>query len=91
MTTEYNEQKLLKTADASRILAVSTKTLRRYRDMEGGFLIQDKDWFFGAFDNSPIRWDIDRCKEALSKRRKGFSKYQDFQLAKKILEDQRKK
>jgi len=91
MTTEYNEQKLLKTADASRILAVSTKTLRRYRDMEGGFLIQGKDWFFGAFDNSPIRWDIDRCKEALSKRRKGFSKYQDFQLAKKILEDQQKK
>ena len=59
--------------------------------MEGGFLIQGKDWFFGAFDNSPIRWDIDRCKEALSKRRKGFSKYQDFQLAKKILEDQQKK
>ena len=91
MTTEYNEQKLYKTADASRILAVSTKTLRRYRDMEGGFLIQGKDWFFGAFDNSPIRWDIERCKEALSKRRKGFSKYQDFQLAKKILEDQQKK
>ena len=91
MTTEYNEQKLYKTADASRILAVSTKTLRRYRDMEVGFLIQDKDWFFGAFDNSPIRWDIERCKEALSKRRKGFSKYQDFQLAKKILEDQQKK
>ena len=91
MTTEYNEQKLYKTADASRILAVSTKTLRRYRDMEGGFLIQGKDWFFGAFDNSPIRWDIYRCKEALSKRRKGFSKYQDFQLAKKILEDQQKK
>ena len=91
MTTEYNEQKLYKTADASRILAVSTKTLRRYRDMEGGFLIQGKDWFFGAFDNSPIRWDIERCKKALSKRRKGFSKYQDFQLAKKILEDQQKK
>ena len=88
---QFNEPKLYKTADASRILAVSTKTLRRYRDMEGGFLIQGKDWFFGAFDNSPIRWDIDRCKEALSKRRKGFSKYQDFQLAKKILEDQQKK
>jgi len=88
---QFNEPLLYKTADASRILAVSTKTLRRYRDMEGGFLIQGKDWFFGAFDNSPIRWDIDRCKEALSKRRKGFSKYQDFQLAKKILEDQQKK
>ena len=88
---QFNEPLLYKTADASRILAVSTKTLRRYRDMEGGFLIQGKNWFFGAFDNSPIRWDIDRCKEALSKRRKGFSKYQDFQLAKKILEDQQKK
>ena len=90
MKTE--EKAVLKTTgSAAGILGVSTKTLRRYRDLEGGFLIQDKDWFFGAFDNSPIRWDINRCKEALSKRRKGFSKYQDFQLAKKILEDQQKK
>ena len=88
---KFTTQTLLKTADASRSLGVSTKTLRRYRDLEGGFLVQDKHWFSGAFDNSPIRWDINRCKEALSKRRKGFSKYQDFQLAKKILEDQRKK
>ena len=91
MTTEYNEQKLLKTADASRILAVSTKTLRRYRDMEGGFLIQDKDWFFGAYDNSPIRWDLERCKKSLATRRKGFSKYADFQFAKKIIKEQQKK
>ena len=82
---------LLTTGSASGVLGVSTKTLRRYRDLEGGFLIKDKDWFTGAFDNSPIRWDINKCKEALSKRRKGFSKYQDFQLAKNILEDQRKK
>ena len=82
---------LLSTGSAAGVLGVSTKTLRRYRDLEGVFLIQDKDWFNGAFDNSPIRWDINRCKEALSKRRKGFSKYQDFQLAKRILEDQRKK
>ena len=82
---------LLSTGSAAGVLGVSTKTLRRYRDLEGGFLIQDKDWFNGAFDNSPIRWDINRCKEALSKRRKGFSKYQDFQLAKRIMEDQRKK
>ena len=67
------------------MVGVSTKTLRRYRDLEGGFLIKDKDWFFGAYDNSPIRWDIDKCKEALAKRRKGFSKYQEFALAKKII------
>ena len=90
MTTE-DKAVLLTTGNAAGVLGVSNKTLRRYRDIEGGFLIQDKEWFYGAFDNSPIRWDINRCKEALSKRRKGFSKYQDFQLAKKILEDQRKK
>ena len=81
---------LLSTGSAAGVLGVSTKTLRRYRDLEGGFLIQDKDWFNGAFDNSPIRWDINRCKEALSKRRKGFSKFGDFKLAKKILEEEKK-
>ena len=90
MTTQYNEQKLLKTADASRYLGVSTKTLSRYRDLEGGFLVHDKEWFSGAFDNSPIRWDIEKCEEALAKRRRGFSKYKDFQIAKKIIQDQQK-
>jgi len=87
-----NEEKavLKTTGNAAGILGVSTKTLRRYRDLEGGFLIQDKDWFYGAFDNSPIRWEINRCKKALSKRRKGYSKYKDFAIAKKIMEDQRK-
>jgi hypothetical protein len=84
MTTEY-DPRLLRTELAARILGVSTKTLRRYRDLEGGFLVQDKHWFSGAFDNSPIRWDIDKCKEDLAKRRKGFSKYQDFQYAKSIV------
>jgi hypothetical protein len=41
MTTEY-EPRLFKTVDAARFLGVSTKTLRRYRDLEGGFLVQDK-------------------------------------------------
>ena len=87
-----NEEKavLKTTGNAAGILGVSTKTLRRYRDLEGGFLIQDKDWFYGAFDTSPIRWEINRCKKALSKRRKGYSKYQDFAISKKIMEDQRK-
>ena len=82
---------LIKTGSAAQILGVSVQTLRAYRDLQGGFLIEGKDWFSGAFYNSPIRWDIQRCKEALAKRRKGFSKYQNFQLAKKILEDQTKK
>ena len=87
---KFTTQTLLKTADASRSLGVSTKTLRRYRDLEGGFLVQDKEWFSGAFDNSPIRWDIEKCEEALAKRRRGFSKYKDFQIAKKIIQDQQK-
>ena len=81
---------LLSTGSAAGVLGVSGKTLRRYRDIEGGFLIKDKDWFYGAFDNSPIRWEINRCKKALSKRRKGYSKYKDFAIAKKIMEEQRK-
>jgi len=88
---KFTTQTLLKTADASRSLGVSTKTLRRYRDLEGGFLVQDKHWFSGAFDNSPIRWDIEKCREALAKRRRGFSKYKDFEIAKKIIKDQQKK
>ena len=88
---KFTTQTLLKTADASRSLGVSTKTLRRYRDLEGGFLVQDKHWFSGAFDNSPIRWDIEKCREALAKRRRGFSKYKDFEIAKKIVKDQQKK
>ena len=81
---------LVKTGSAAPILGVSVQTLRAYRDLQGGFLIEGKHWFSGAFDNSLIRWDIDKCKEALAKRRKGFSKYQDFAIAKKIMEDQQK-
>ena len=89
MTTE-EKAVLLSPGSAAGVLGVSSKTLRRYRDIEDGFLIQDKDWFYGAFDNSPIRWDIEKCEEALAKRRRGFSKYKDFQIAKKIIQDQQK-
>ena len=76
---------LVKTGSAAPILGVSVQTLRAYRDLQGGFLIEGKHWFSGAFDNSPIRWDIDKCKEALAKRRKGCSKDQDLEEAKKII------
>ena len=48
-------------------------------------------WFFGAYDNSPIRWDLERCKKSLATRRKGITKYADFQFAKKIIKEQQKK
>ena len=81
---------LVKTGSAAPILGVSVQTLRAYRDLQGGFLIEGKHWFSGAFNNSPIRWDIDKCKEALAKRRKGFSKYQEFALAKQIIRNKKK-
>ena len=80
-----NIELLLKTADAGRYLGVSVQSLRRYRDVEGGFLVENEDWFSGAFENSPIRWNVQSCKEAFSKRRKGFSTLKRFQEAKKIL------
>ena len=82
---------LVKTGSAAPILGVSVQTLRAYRDLQGGFLIEGKHWFSGAFDNSPIRWDLERCKKSLATRRKGFSKYADFQFAKKIIKEQQKK
>ena len=82
---------LVKTGSAAPILGVSVQTLRSYRDLQGGFLIEGKHWFSGAFNNSPIRWDLERCKKSLATRRKGFSKYADFQFAKKIIKEQQKK
>ena len=57
MTTE-DKAVLLNTGNAAGVLGVSNKTLRRYRDIEGGFLIQDKEWFYGVFDNSIISFTI---------------------------------
>ena len=82
---ESKVELLLKTADAARYLGVSVQSLRRYRDVEDGFLVENEDWFSGAFENSPIRWNVESCKEAFSKRRKGFSTLKRFQEAKKIL------
>ena len=65
---------LLKTADAGRYLGVSVQSLRRYRDVEGGFLVENEDWFSSAYENSPIRWNVEKCKEAFSKRHKGNAK-----------------
>ena len=39
MTTE-EKAVLLSTGSAAGVLGVSSKTLRRYRDIEGGFLIK---------------------------------------------------
>jgi hypothetical protein len=60
---------LLKSADAGRYLGVSVQSLRRYRDAEGGFLVENEDWFWGAYENSPIRWNVEKCQEKLKKKR----------------------
>ena len=39
---------LLKTADAGRYLGVSVQSLRRYRDVEGGFLAEQNGQYGAA-------------------------------------------
>ncbi len=63
-------KKLLTTGKAARTLGISQDTLRRYRDIVGGFLKVDEHWFSGAYENSPIRWDIEKCHEIISNRNK---------------------
>ena len=61
---------LLTTGKAARSLGISVCSLRRYRDIVGGFLKKDEHWFSGAYENSPIRWDIEKCHEIISNRNK---------------------
>ena len=63
-------EKLLTTGKAARLLGISVCSLRRYRDIVGGFLKKDEHWFSGAYENSPIRWDIEKCHEIISNRNK---------------------
>jgi|LUMA01.1.fsa_nt_gb hypothetical protein len=63
-------EKLLTTGKAARTLGISVCSLRRYRDIVGGFLKKDEHWFSGAYENSPMRWDIQKCHETISNRNK---------------------
>jgi len=54
---------VLKTADASTALGMSQGHLKRQMDFKGGPLIAGEDYFLGAHKTSPIRWDVESCRE----------------------------
>ena len=54
---------VLKTADASIALGMSQGHLKRQMDVKGGPLIAGEDYFLGAHKTSPIRWDVESCRE----------------------------
>ena len=54
---------VLKTADAAYAMKMSQGHLKRQMDSKGGPLIAGEDYFLGAYKTSPIRWDVDRCRE----------------------------
>ena len=48
---------------------MSSWTLKRCRDCDdGGFLVEGKDWCFGATKNSPIRWHVANCTKKFEAR-----------------------
>jgi hypothetical protein len=61
-------QQWLKTNDAARALGLSTQTIHRYRDDNGGFLAKGFDYHLGMHPNSPIRWNVPEIRKALHKR-----------------------
>ena len=63
-----DEPQWLKTIDAARALGLSTQSLMRYRDDNGGFLAKGFDYQFGMYPNSPIRWNVPEIRKALHKR-----------------------
>ena len=61
---------LERTPETARQCGVSTQTLMRYRDDQGGFLGAGIDYFYGAHPNSPIRWNVSECLRQINHRGK---------------------
>ena len=59
---------LLPTTLATVLLGRSESTLKRYRDVNGGFLEAGKHYFLGPNRNSSITWDIEAVKSAFHQR-----------------------
>ena len=53
---------------AEKSLGYSARTLKRYRDRNGGFLIAGQDWCFGPTGASAISWNITTCRQKFHER-----------------------
>jgi hypothetical protein len=58
-------ERWLRTPDAAAELGVSTQSLKRWRDISGGFLIAGEHWRIGA---STLLWEAGRCGLAIHHR-----------------------
>jgi hypothetical protein len=58
----------LPTPLAARALGISPRTLKRYSNSGDGFLVPGVHWVAGPYANSPIRWDVEACREVLHHR-----------------------
>ena len=77
MTTE-EKAVLLSTGSAAGVLGVSSKTLRRYRDIEDGFLIQDKDCFMVLLITALLDGTSTGAKKLYLKEEKDFLNIKTF-------------
>ena len=58
----------MRTRDASEQLGVSSDTLKRRREVSGGFLENGEHYCLGPSKNSTITWHVDRCRDAFNQR-----------------------
>ena len=58
----------LPTKAAADALGISTDTLKRKREICGGFLEAGRDWCSGSTRNSSMTWCVERCRKALHQR-----------------------
>jgi len=58
----------LPTPLAATALGFSARTIKRYRDRNGGFLVGGQDWCFGPTGASPISWNITTCRQKFHER-----------------------
>ena len=60
------------TTEASLQLGRSPATLKRYRDINGGFLEAGIHYCLGGYSNSPCTWNVAAIRKALKHRGRTF-------------------
>ena len=58
----------MRTGDAADQLGVSSDTLKRRREVNGGFLENGQHYCLGPSRNSTIIWHVDRVRDAFNQR-----------------------
>ena len=58
----------MRTSCAAMHLGVSSCTLHRRREANGGFLEVGRHYVLGPYRNSPLVWNVQRCRDAFNHR-----------------------